>query len=375
MKITFTLAMVVALFLTPFGAIAAKESLVGTWLVTVEGEAKTRSLIISEEALTDGAVIQAKYGMSVPGAEPIEAKMLRATDQRQLQLVTQASTKIVVTEQSDGNFKGTFALKNGTVKDVTIARVSIQAQPTVATSGLLTIQKPGADVPVNCAAFSGGWGGEWPRVGYASLWVVSIDASCNAKVVYPAGPKTPKATQPQSPAMIKGDVLSLTRPDGGTTKFELSGGGISANYSGPSGVNNTTLQRIDNDPALQARAEADQKAAMATVPPAPDVPSACAAFYGQWSGTWSQGGLGELYLRVAEVKSVGDKCLVRYSYTPSRTPVPAKDTVEVQRGAITFVCNSSTGGTCVFARNGDIISASYTNPGGGRNDGTFKRIE
>ena len=124
-----------------------QSSLIGSWLVTVDGEAATRTLIVTEEAPTgDGALLAAKYGMTAQG--PIEAKMIRLGAQRQLVLVTQAGTKIVATEQSDGNFKGTFTLKSGGVKEVTIARMSEEMRQQLAQARAAPVtQEPGPDVP------------------------------------------------------------------------------------------------------------------------------------------------------------------------------------------------------------------------------------
>ena len=100
-------------------------SLIGSWLVTVAGDPKTRTLIVSEEAPTpSGALLGVIYGMTHLGQSPISAKVLRVGDQRQLVLVTQAGATIAATEQSDGTFKGTFTYRNGVVKEVSIVRIS-----------------------------------------------------------------------------------------------------------------------------------------------------------------------------------------------------------------------------------------------------------
>ena len=132
-------------------AAQAPRSLVGSWLVTVEGDVATRTLIVTEEAPThDGAHLGAKYGMTTQGQGPISAKMLRVSDQRQLVLVTQAGTRIAATEQADGSFKGTFTLKNGGVKEVTIVGISEAMRQQLAQAGpRLAIQKPGPDVPAS----------------------------------------------------------------------------------------------------------------------------------------------------------------------------------------------------------------------------------
>jgi hypothetical protein len=348
------------------------NSLIGTWLITVEGESATRTLVIAAEATnSSGTLLSAKYGISGKGQSTIEANVTSAGDRRQINLVTQLAAIITATDQPDGTFSGTFTFKSGVVKPMTMVRVTdaeqlakLQPQPDN------MIQRPGPEVPAGCAAFSGGWGGEWPEAGFSSLWVVSIDASCAAKVAYSKRVMAPTPKQTLSSATIKSGVLYLQRPDGGTTTFELNGDSVNARYNGPSGNNSTVMRRLDPDST--ARLQKELTAFQVMVQPASDIPSGCAAFYGQWSGTWSQGGFGEQYLRVAEVKLAGDKCVARYSYGGVKTTV-AKDTVEFSPDALTFLCNKSTGGTCIFERKGSELWASYSNPSGGRNSAVFRQ--
>lgn len=381
-RLLATAVTIVAAVLSSAGiAEAAQDPLIGFWLAKIDGETEARSLIIKEAAPTsEGVLLSARYGMSSQGTSPVEAKAVQNGSQRQFVLITQAGSKIIAAEDSAGRLVGTFSLKNGATKNIVITRSTEEdlqrlAQGKSAAKPIALVQPPGPGVPPNCAAFSGGWGGEWPVAGYASLWVVSVDTSCAVKYIYPAGQRPPKSADGAKEAVIKGNGFEIRRADGGTTTFELNGGAISARYLGPSGSNSTTLRRIDVDSAAQAQVDTDQRTALTVVPPGTDVPSECAAFYGQWAGTWSQGSFGELYFRVAEVKPAGDKCIVRYSYSTSKTPVPARETAEVRSGTITFVCNKGTGGTCVFERRGETLSASYRNPAGNSNDGTFKRVE
>jgi hypothetical protein len=232
------------------------------------------------------------------------------------------------------------------------------------------IQPPSADVPAACAAFSGGWSGEWPRFGRIYLWVVSIAPDCKAQVLYGKTAK-PTSSEKLSPATIKANTLSLPRPDGGTTTFEMGSDALNAQYTGPSPTNAATMYRIDLDTAV--RLDAEQTAMSATVPLLADVPAECARFHGQWVGTWSAGNFGEMFLRVAEVKSAGDKCVVRYSYSSAKSPVPAKMTAEVRNGTVAFGCGMN--GTCVFERHGDDLWASYTNPSGGINNAAFRKVK
>src|SRR5574337_768306 len=105
-----------------------KDSLVGTWQVAVEGFPETRTLTVSEEGPTaDGALLGARYGITGKGQGPISAKLVRSGAGRQLTFVTQADTKVAVTEQADGRFTGSFTLKNGTVHAVVISRAAAEA--------------------------------------------------------------------------------------------------------------------------------------------------------------------------------------------------------------------------------------------------------
>ncbi len=231
--------------LSQSSAVAADSLATTSWLVTVEGEAKTRVIVITAtNPKADGSTeLVATYGFTGGNMYPIQAQMAQSGGQRQFHVITPANTKIVATERPDGTFQGTFALKDGKVKGVVIAKSTVDLQVAAA-------RKPSSDVPAECS-------------GYVGAWV----------------------------------------------------------------------------------------------------------------GRWSQGGFGDMYLRIAEVQATGEGCLVRYSYSSSAATVPGKKTAELKDGTITFACNSSTGGTCVFTRKSDALWASYSNPMGGQNSGVFKRVE
>lgn len=232
----------------------ASNTLVGTWLVTVEGLPETRTLIIANEAATEsGTTLGARYGITGKGQGPIATAkaIVRSGAARQLSFVTQADSVVLADEQPDGSFAGQFTFKNGSVKSVLIARTAAAATKEAARAAV--------------------------------------------------------------------------------------------------------------DPA-------------AIQPLAPGVPPECAAFHGTWAGTWAQGGFRELYLRVVEVKFSGGKCAARYSFNDATSAVPAPYTAEIRDGTMSFVCNRSTGGTCVFKRSGNEMWASYTNPMGGTNNGVFKAV-
>jgi hypothetical protein len=353
---------------------AYAQSLVGSWLATVEGDPSTRTLVIAAEAPTDsGALLSARYGITGKGITPIEATVSRVANRRQMNLVTQAATIIAVTEQADGTFAGTFFQKNGIVKNVSFARVSDAELAASAQPKTMAIQPTGASVPPECAAFSGIWGGEWPSVGFTSLWVVRVDEDCSAKVVYVGGTVAPKANRAVSDAKIKSGVLYLARPDGGTTTFDITSGEMRAQYQGPGGANSAVMQKLDFNSFAQLAT--DTKALSTLIPPASNVPPHCSALHGVWSGKPSQGNFSTQYLRVVEIKLVDEKCVARVSYSSSKLAFPARDTAEIQNGILTFICNKTTNGTCSFDRKSDELWMSYSNSVGGTNNGVFKKQE
>jgi len=222
--------------------------MLGNWLVTVEGEPETRTLVVSTEtARDDGTALGARYGLTSRNQTPVEASVLRQGDRRRLVLTTQAASRISADEQADGSFAGTFTSKSGKAANVTIARV---------------------------------------------------------------------------------------------------------------------------DDARLARL----RTAAQPVPLAADVPKECASFHGNWTGNWTTGGTA-VYLRVVEAKqSPEGKCVLRFSSSRNPAPVPALESVELASGRMIFTCNRSTNGTCVYARQGDVIEGSYSNPMGGRNSITLQRM-
>lgn len=104
--------------------------------------------------------------------------------------------------------------------------------------------------------------------------------------------------------------------------------------------------------------------------PAVDVPESCSFFFGGWAGTWSQN-MGPIRLWVLGMKS---DCSIKYSYvTTTNNDAPSNFTSgEIKAGVLAVPCGQN--GTCLFERNGDRLSAKYSNPFGGRNNGLFQRI-
>ncbi|MFZ1627060.1 MAG: hypothetical protein WAT81_04625, partial [Candidatus Moraniibacteriota bacterium] len=115
----------------PVASQAQANNLVATsWLVTIDGETKTRTLqIASATPTSDGALLlEATYGLTSGGMYPAQAQMNQGSGQRQLTLVTAANSTIIATEQSDGSFRGTFSPKHGGAKSVVISGLNSDLQ-------------------------------------------------------------------------------------------------------------------------------------------------------------------------------------------------------------------------------------------------------
>jgi hypothetical protein len=138
--------------------------------------------------------------------------------------------------------------------------------------------------------------------------------------------------------------------------------------SGPS--KGIRLVKVSDDEL--SKVLADAQAAVAIAKPAENVPPACAAFSGKWSGMWSQGGIGQQWLWIM---SIDNKCMAKIAYVSSNNPPTSFEMVEIKDGTLEWICNRSTQGTCVMKRNGNDLWANYHNPSGGVNSAVFSKIE
>ncbi len=137
-----------------------------------------------------------------------------------------------------------------------------------------------------------------------------------------------------------------------------------------------TIERLSDGELQSKRAVAQsERAKTIIVKPAADVPAACAAFSGEWTGTWNQGNIGQNWLWITEVDVVNTKCMTKYSFLSHANSPRGSTPAEIKDGALSFICNSSTGGTCVFKRHGDTLRVDYSNPAGGRNSAIFERVQ
>lgn len=220
---------------------AATQSVIGTWLVTVEGIAdnETRTLIVTSEAGTAASAdLAAKYGLTSKAKTPVEAKLIQNRTPRQLVVVTQAASTITVDEQSDGSFAGTFVTKAGKPYPVKLARLT-EAQ----LANLQALARP-TPSPA-CASFEGRWTGTWAQggMGQAWLWVQAPAPNCTARFAYVTGDREPRGW---GTGRIQDGVLSFTcnTSTGGVCNFKQVGDELWVSYSGSMGTNSAVFKRV-----------------------------------------------------------------------------------------------------------------------------------
>ncbi len=331
--------------------------LAGAWDVIVDEVNEDLTLKILKVMPRSGEefTIEAEYGW--PGKERSvdSAELIQAGKERRLNFTTKAGAKVLATQTRQGQFVGTLTFRSNPIRTVTITKLTgpvVRQYPTV--------EKPSADVPRECAAFLGGWTGTWNVSGRVWLWVTSVDAKCSAKYAYvnTAYPRFFKTTE------IKGGVLEAPVPRG-VNYFRFDGDKLYDRYVG-GGVDDTLgFSRVDVGSAPIGAAQA---VAAAIAKPAPDVPSACAAFSGRWTGTWGHG-IGQQWLWVA---SVDAKCSAKIAYLANSDVPSVFQTAEIKDGTLAVTCGGVD--TCKFNVRGDELHAAAYGTAGANNNAVFKKL-
>jgi len=105
------------------------NDLISPWLVTVEGESRTRTLRINGVATkADGTyLLDAVYGWSDGALSAIKAEMSQTSGGLKLTLTTQAKSVIAASQLADGSFSGTFTGSNGKVKPIKLVKATESA--------------------------------------------------------------------------------------------------------------------------------------------------------------------------------------------------------------------------------------------------------
>jgi len=218
---------------------APHTDLIASWLVTVEGEKRPRTLKIIGVKQETATVftLDAAYGWTDEKQTPITAEVRQNGQERILSVITQSASKIAARQVSAGIFAGTFTLANGVTKPILIEKLSddefrLRLRPTVET--------PASNVPPSCRSFTGGWVGRWSGFNLAWLWIVQVNADCTVK--YSFGHWFPRTF---ATAEIKKGTLSIPcGTNSGTCSFSSHGDELWGNYYGPDGGNQGVWETI-----------------------------------------------------------------------------------------------------------------------------------
>ena len=119
--------------------------------------------------------------------------------------------------------------------------------------------------------------------------------------------------------------------------------------------------------AKQAKTDSE-----AFIGPGPDIPQACAFYFGGWAGKWNID-QGPIRLWVHSIKP---DCTAKTSYMvrESLERPPEFRTREISKDG-TFSLSCGDNGICTFKQNGDELWGSYKNPFGGNNSIVLRRIK
>ena len=130
-----------------------KTDLVSHWLVTVDGDTRTRTLKINDVAQKDGNtyLLAAEYGFSDENQGSVKAEIGIDGQERKLTLTTQANSLIVASQAPNGSFSGTFTASNGAPRGVRIAKIS-ESELKSMLDAIQTARPKNAYVPTPCRA-------------------------------------------------------------------------------------------------------------------------------------------------------------------------------------------------------------------------------
>lgn len=176
-------------------AAPAGEEWVASWAIEVSGDATQRTLrILRVEAGAEPATgrVEAQIGFRGQRLVPL-AMDLVAGQVPTLRFTTPLGAKADLRQVDAGRFEGEWTLPDGQVRAARLLRMAPGEDTSPGPP--LHIIKPAADVPADCAALSGLWEGQWSFLGWGSVWVwvLEVDARCQAKVALQSKLSRPRA--------------------------------------------------------------------------------------------------------------------------------------------------------------------------------------
>ena len=125
-RILITRSLFAAVMHVPMAWAQSSATVVGTWLVTVEGESRQRVLRVTGSIPgADGdSILEASYGFVDGKASQVSPRLNQKGAERILTFVTGADSQVATAQKSDGMFAGTITYKNGQTKKVSIERAT-----------------------------------------------------------------------------------------------------------------------------------------------------------------------------------------------------------------------------------------------------------
>lgn len=207
-------------------AVPAADGLVASWAVHIDGDDTQRTLRIVgiEPAELGAARVFALLGPRGQRLGPVAVELGEDHAVTTMRLTTATGARFDMRRSHDGAFVGQVTAASGAVRPVRFSRMGPGED--TGTAGAHYIVRPGADVPADCAGYSGLWQGDWVygARGRAWIWVLEVDADCQAKVAMLRELKRPAGFRV---VQIRAGVAELPNANGSDV-FRLVGGELRA---------------------------------------------------------------------------------------------------------------------------------------------------
>lgn len=226
------------LLLVPASALAAEpdvgQSLVGYWRISSEGESPTFLQILRVGPPAQGsAQAEAEIGLNRRVTVGLGVDVFASAQGLRLRFVVQGA-RFDLRRVGEAEFAGHRVNRSGVEKVLRMTRVDDPGDVPASSPALYVVQ-PGADVPAECAGFSGLWKGQWLFGTQAPLWVwvLEVDARCQARVAYMTRFVRPRIAQALS---ISGGTITVRSLAGGSAVvLRLAGDEIRGALTSPHG--------------------------------------------------------------------------------------------------------------------------------------------
>lgn len=219
------------------------QRLTGYWQLAVEGAPRTGFLNILRVGPTGPAQAQAEaeIGLSRLGARPLNVDVTATGGGFSLRFVTPHGARVDLQGTAEGEFTGSHIDRAGESRPLRMTRIDDPASIPERSPALYVV-KPGPEVPPECAAFSGLWGGRWLFATKAPLWlwVLEVDARCRATIAYMS-----QFTRPRDSQQIEikqGAITVRSLAGGSVVVLRMGQDEIKAHLTSPHGDRGNSIQ-------------------------------------------------------------------------------------------------------------------------------------